>query len=216
MFLLSATKPASFDSRYFGPIAALPSSALRIRFGRGAEAMNVQCVMPPSMPQPFARHTPPLHAIVQTPCRERAASAALPLRAGQRGTRRVLLASARSRAPGGPEKSEGKIKGLARRGLPSQSARWIGAARHLWGVRAARELETAPALGLPRAVSHLLRLLAPEYPFPAVRSEAERRVKSGCSRAVFRASLRHVSLPPVLPYRASSHPHPVSLRSCGK
>lgn len=64
-------------------------------------------------------------------CRQRAAIAALALPIGQLGTLGVLLARCRSWAPWGPGKTEGKIKGPARTGPLSQSARRLGAARRL-------------------------------------------------------------------------------------
>jgi hypothetical protein len=69
--------------------------------------------------------------IVQISCRQRAARAALALPVQQRRTVYVWLALTRSRAPWGPVKREGKIKGPARAGPQSQSARGWGAARRL-------------------------------------------------------------------------------------
>lgn len=67
--------------------------------------------------------------IVQMSCRQRAAIAAPPLPVMQHGTPCVRLARCRSRDPRGPVKTEGKIKGPARAGPQSQSARGVGAAR---------------------------------------------------------------------------------------
>lgn len=79
-------------------------------------------------------------SIVQMTCRQRAARAALALPVWQRCKHRMRLAWTRSRAPWGPVKREGKIKGPARAGQQSQSARGLGAARQLiacvpsWGA----------------------------------------------------------------------------------
>lgn len=70
-------------------------------------------------------------SIVQMYYRQRAARAALALPVWQRHTTGVWLAWTRSRAPWGPVKREGKIKGPARAGPQSQSARGLGAARRL-------------------------------------------------------------------------------------
>ena len=72
-----------------------------------------------------------LLSIVQMPCRQRAAIAALAMPVRQRGTPCVRLACSRSRDPRGAAKTEGKIKGPARAGPQSQSARGVGAARRL-------------------------------------------------------------------------------------
>lgn len=73
--------------------------------------------------------------IVQISCRQRAARAALALPVWQRCKHRMRLAWTRSRAGSrrlqGPVKREGKIKGSARAGPQSQSARGLGAARRL-------------------------------------------------------------------------------------
>ena len=70
-------------------------------------------------------------SIVQMTCRQRAARAALALPVWQRCMSCMRLAWIRNRAPWGPVKREGKIKGPARAGLQSQSARGLGAARRL-------------------------------------------------------------------------------------
>jgi len=74
-------------------------------------------------------------SVVQMPCRQRAAWAALSLPVWQRRKHRMRLAWTRSRAVSrrlqGPVKREGKIKGPARSGPQSQSARGLGAARRL-------------------------------------------------------------------------------------
>lgn len=70
-------------------------------------------------------------SIVQMPCRRRAARAALALPVWQRCKHRMRLAWTRSRAPWGPVKREGKIKGPARSRPASQSARGLDAARWL-------------------------------------------------------------------------------------
>lgn len=74
-------------------------------------------------------------SVVQMPCRQRAAWAALSLPVWQRCKHRMRLAWTRSRAGSrrlqGPVKREGKIKGLARAGPQSQSARGLGAALRL-------------------------------------------------------------------------------------
>lgn len=70
-------------------------------------------------------------SVVQMPCRQRAARAALALPVWQRCKHRMRLAWTRSRTPWGPVKREGKIKGPARAGPLSQSARGLGAARRL-------------------------------------------------------------------------------------
>lgn len=70
-------------------------------------------------------------SIARMSCRQRAAIAALPLPIGQPGTPCVRLVLCRSRGPWGPVKTEGKIKGPARTGPESQSARGVGAARRL-------------------------------------------------------------------------------------
>lgn len=76
-----------------------------------------------------------LLSVVQMPCRQRAARAALALPVWQRCKHRMRLAWTRSRAGSrrlqGPVKREGKIKGPARAGPLSQSARGFGAARRL-------------------------------------------------------------------------------------
>ncbi len=72
-----------------------------------------------------------ISSVVQMPCRQRAARAALALPVWQRCKQRMRLAWTRSRAPWGPVKREGKIKGPARAGPQSQSARGLGAARRL-------------------------------------------------------------------------------------
>lgn len=72
-----------------------------------------------------------LLSIVQRPCRQRAAIAALAPHIEQRGTPCVRLACSRSRDRRGAAKTEGKIKGPARAGPPSQSARGVGAAQRL-------------------------------------------------------------------------------------
>jgi hypothetical protein len=86
--------------------------------------------------QPSARvfcmpHAPRLHSIVQIACRQRAALAALALPVGQRRRLRLQLACARTRTTGEQAKREGKIKGPTRDRPQSQSARGLGAARHL-------------------------------------------------------------------------------------
>lgn len=70
-------------------------------------------------------------SVVQMPCRQRAARAALGQPFWLRHTVYVWLAWTRSRAPWGPVKREGKIKGPARTWPQSQSARGLGAARWL-------------------------------------------------------------------------------------
>lgn len=72
-----------------------------------------------------------ISSVVQMPCRQRAARAAPGLPVWQRHTSGVWLAWTRSRAPWGPVKREGKIKGSARSRPQSQSARGVGAARRL-------------------------------------------------------------------------------------
>lgn len=72
-----------------------------------------------------------LSSVVQRARRQRAAMAALALHIEQRGTPGVRLACSRSRDRRGAAKTEGKIKGPARAGPPSQSARGVGAARRL-------------------------------------------------------------------------------------
>lgn len=69
--------------------------------------------------------------IVQMTCRQRAARAALALLVWHRCKYRMRLAWIPNRAPWGPVKREGKIKGPARAGPQSQSARGLGAARRL-------------------------------------------------------------------------------------
>jgi hypothetical protein len=72
---------------------------------------------------------------VQMACRQRADPAALALPVCQRCNPRLQLAWTRCRAGSrrlqGPVKREGKIKGPARAGPQSQSARGLGAARRL-------------------------------------------------------------------------------------
>lgn len=68
---------------------------------------------------------------VQTSRRQRAAPAAPTLPLGQRCAPHARLAVARSRERMQEAETEGKIKGLARLGLPSQSARGLGAAPRL-------------------------------------------------------------------------------------
>lgn len=85
-----------------------------------------------------------LLSVVQMHCRQRAARAALALPVWQRCKHRMRLAWTRSRAGSrrlqGTVKREGKIKGPARAGQQSQSARGLGAARRLvacvpsWGA----------------------------------------------------------------------------------
>ena len=70
-------------------------------------------------------------SIVQMTCRQRAARAALALPVWQRCMSCMRLAWIRNRAPWGPVKREGKIKGPARTRPLSQSARGLGAARRL-------------------------------------------------------------------------------------
>ena len=70
-------------------------------------------------------------SIVQMTCRQRAARAALALPVWQRRMSCMGLAWIRNRAPWGPVKREGKIKGPARAGPLSQSARGVAAARRL-------------------------------------------------------------------------------------
>lgn len=74
-------------------------------------------------------------SVVQISCRQRAAIAALSLHVEQRGTPCVRLAGCRSRDRSrrlqGPVETEGKIKGPARAGPQSQSARGVCAARRL-------------------------------------------------------------------------------------
>jgi len=65
----------------------------------------------------------------QTSCRQRAAPVAPTLPLGLRCAPRARLAVGRSRERMREAKTEGKIKGLARLGPPSQSARGFGAAR---------------------------------------------------------------------------------------
>jgi hypothetical protein len=76
-----------------------------------------------------------ISSFVQMPCRQRAARAALALPAWQRCKHRVRLTWTRSRAGSrrlqGPVKREGKIKGPARAGPQSQSARGLDAAQRL-------------------------------------------------------------------------------------
>ena len=74
-------------------------------------------------------------SVVQMSCRQRAARAALARPVWQRGRHRMRLAWTRSRAGSrrlqGPVKREGKIKGPARAGPQSQSARGLDAAQRL-------------------------------------------------------------------------------------
>lgn len=74
-------------------------------------------------------------SIVRMSCRQRAVIAALMLPIGQLGTPCVRPAWCRSRDAKGTVKTEGKtegkIKGPARAGPQSQSARGVGAARRL-------------------------------------------------------------------------------------
>lgn len=70
-------------------------------------------------------------SIVQMSFRQCAAVAALALSIEQLGAPYVRLARCRSLDPKGPVKAEGKIKGPARTGPQSQSARGLGAARRL-------------------------------------------------------------------------------------
>lgn len=72
-----------------------------------------------------------LPPIVQMSCRRRAARTAPGQPVWLRHTTDVWLAGTRSRDPRGPVKREGKIKGPARAGPQSQSARGLGAARRL-------------------------------------------------------------------------------------
>ncbi|MDO8774394.1 MAG: hypothetical protein Q7K57_37910 [Burkholderiaceae bacterium] len=76
-----------------------------------------------------------LPSIVQMCYRQRAARAALALPVWQCCKHRLRLAWTRSRAGSrrlqGPARREGKIKGPARAGQQSQSARGLGAARRL-------------------------------------------------------------------------------------
>ncbi len=76
-----------------------------------------------------------LPSAVQMSRRQRAAIAALALHIGQRRTPCMRLAGCRSRDRSrrlqGAAKTEGKIKGPARAGPQSQSARGVGAARRL-------------------------------------------------------------------------------------
>lgn len=72
-----------------------------------------------------------LQSDVQTSCRQRAAPAAPPRPLGQRCAPRARLAVGRSRERMREAETEGKIKGVARLGLPSQSARGLGTAPHL-------------------------------------------------------------------------------------
>ena len=64
-------------------------------------------------------------------CRQRAVTAAMALPIGRLGTPCVRLVRCRSWEPRRQEKTEGKIKGPARTGPQSQSARGVGAARRL-------------------------------------------------------------------------------------
>lgn len=64
-------------------------------------------------------------------CRQPAAVAALALPIGLLGTHCVLPVLCRSGEPRGSVRTEGKIKGPARAGPLSQSARGVGAARRL-------------------------------------------------------------------------------------
>lgn len=97
-----------------------------------------------------------LPSIVQMRCRQRAAIAALVLPVRQRGTPGVRLAGCRSRDRSrrllGPVKTEGKIKGPARAGSPSQSARRVGAARRLAAGVPSRNANPA-GIGLGRVLS---------------------------------------------------------------
>lgn len=70
-------------------------------------------------------------SMVRMFCRQRAAIAALALPIGQLGTPCARLARCRSWGPWEPVKTEGKIKGPARAGPQSQSARGVDAARRL-------------------------------------------------------------------------------------
>ena len=70
-------------------------------------------------------------SVARISCRQRATIVALALPIGQLGTPCVRLARCRSREPRGPAKTEGKIKGPARAGPLSQSARGLGAAHRL-------------------------------------------------------------------------------------
>lgn len=76
-----------------------------------------------------------ISSVVQMSCRQRAARAALALPVWQRRNHRMRLAWIRNRAGSrrlqGPAKREGKIKGPARAGPQSQSARGLGTARRL-------------------------------------------------------------------------------------
>lgn len=75
-----------------------------------------------------AGHAPALHSVVQGARRHRAARAAPPLPLRQRCAPGARLAAGRSRERMRKAKTEGQIKGVARRASPSQSARGFAAA----------------------------------------------------------------------------------------
>lgn len=91
-----------------------------------------------------------LHRAVQRARRQRAARAAPPLPHRQRCAPHARLAAGRSRERMREAETEGKIKGAARLGLPSQSARGFDAARHL-AVPVPRRQSAPPAVKDVRA-----------------------------------------------------------------
>lgn len=101
-----------------------------------------------------AAHASRLHSVVQTSCRQRAASAAPSLPLGQRCALGAWLAVGRSWERMREAGTEGQIKGAARRAPPSQSARGFAAApqrvlrvpRRDWGPHASGLCRVPPPM----------------------------------------------------------------------
>jgi len=93
--------------------------------------MNMRPTMPSACRLSAAGPAPALQSAVQKSRRQRAAPAAPPLPLGQRCALRARLAVGRSRERMREAQTEGKIKGPARAGPLSQSARGLGTARRL-------------------------------------------------------------------------------------
>jgi len=146
LFLLSNMNSVSFDSRYFGSIDAYAVNDLS-RPWWAWRAMSLFSCSRPNMRRACTGRASTLRPTVRQTCRRPAAEAVLRLRSNVHGARRqraalaapaqplglrctprLRLAVGRSRERMRGTKTEGQIKGVARRAPRSQSARGLGAA----------------------------------------------------------------------------------------
>jgi len=215
LFLLSATNPASFDSRYVGPIAA----AAVIGTAHPLWTWNKQCTCSAWRRGPCRSRALGMRHRCIPSCKSLAASVQLRLHYRCLPGSVVRPACGWRQLEAGPratgeERGQDKGTGTPRPAKSVCTLGWRGTVPV--GARALPKPDSAPALGLPRAASDALRRVAPECPFPVTRVEAFRRVKVG----TLQGSLSGAPAPRFAtsgsPHRASSHPHLVSLRSSAK